>query len=164
MGSLAKFRKRHTFSIDPFSSKSCLKNRAASILTCNTHELTLARRQYDVMCVLQQTGNTYAHRSEDDGEVVFVRVENVFVGKLHQTSLTTDLCCNLKQSNTSNVLLQLSRLFRGMKGNKSQVLRCEVIRSLRRWGFSGREQCCSCRQWRKFPSESFLRGRFATRD
>jgi hypothetical protein len=33
VGSLAKFKKRQTFSIDPFSSKSCLKNLAVSILT-----------------------------------------------------------------------------------------------------------------------------------
>ena len=34
VGSFAKLRKRHTFSIEPFSSKSCLKNRAVSIFTC----------------------------------------------------------------------------------------------------------------------------------
>ena len=33
VGSLAKFKKRHTFSIEPFSSKSCLKNLAISIFT-----------------------------------------------------------------------------------------------------------------------------------
>ena len=33
VGSLAKLRKRHTFSMDPFSSKSCLKNLAASMFT-----------------------------------------------------------------------------------------------------------------------------------
>ncbi|KAF1747742.1 hypothetical protein GCK72_024208 [Caenorhabditis remanei] len=33
VGSLAKLRKRHTFSMDPFSSKSCLKKRAVSMLT-----------------------------------------------------------------------------------------------------------------------------------
>ena len=36
VGSLAKFRKRHTFSIEPFSSKSCLKNLAISMFTWNT--------------------------------------------------------------------------------------------------------------------------------
>lgn len=38
VGSLAKLRKRHTFSIEPFSSKSCLKNRAVSMLTCKPSE------------------------------------------------------------------------------------------------------------------------------
>ena len=33
VGSLARLRKRQTFSIEPFSSKSCLKNRAVSMLT-----------------------------------------------------------------------------------------------------------------------------------
>ena len=33
VGSLAKFKNKHTFSIEPFSSKSCLKKRAVSILT-----------------------------------------------------------------------------------------------------------------------------------
>ncbi len=33
VGSLARLRNRHTFSIEPFSSKSCLKNRAVSMLT-----------------------------------------------------------------------------------------------------------------------------------
>ena len=33
VGSLAKLRKRQTFSIEPFSSKSCLKNLAVSMLT-----------------------------------------------------------------------------------------------------------------------------------
>ena len=36
VGSLAKFRKRHTFSIEPFSSKSCLKKRAISMFTWST--------------------------------------------------------------------------------------------------------------------------------
>ena len=35
VGSLARFKKRQTFSILPFSSKSCLKNRAVSMFTCN---------------------------------------------------------------------------------------------------------------------------------
>lgn len=34
VGSLAKFRNRQTFSIEPFSSKSCLKNLAVSMFTC----------------------------------------------------------------------------------------------------------------------------------
>lgn len=34
VGSLAKFRKRHTFSMEPFSSKSDLKKRAVSMFTC----------------------------------------------------------------------------------------------------------------------------------
>ena len=34
VGSLAKFKNRQTFSMEPFSSKSCLKKRAPSILTC----------------------------------------------------------------------------------------------------------------------------------
>ena len=33
VGSLAKFRKRVTRSMEPFSSKSCLKKRAVSMLT-----------------------------------------------------------------------------------------------------------------------------------
>ena len=33
VGSLAKLRKRQTFSIEPFSSKSCLKKRAVSLFT-----------------------------------------------------------------------------------------------------------------------------------
>ena len=33
VGSFAKLRKRQTFSIEPFSSKSCLKNLAVSMLT-----------------------------------------------------------------------------------------------------------------------------------
>ena len=33
VGSLARFRKRHTFSMEPFSSKSCLKNLAISMFT-----------------------------------------------------------------------------------------------------------------------------------
>ena len=33
VGSLAKFKNKHTFSMDPFSSKSCLKNLAVSMLT-----------------------------------------------------------------------------------------------------------------------------------
>lgn len=35
VGSLAKFKNKHTFSIEPFSSKSCLKNLAASMFTYN---------------------------------------------------------------------------------------------------------------------------------
>lgn len=34
VGSLARLRKRQTFSIEPFSSKSCLKKRAVSLFTC----------------------------------------------------------------------------------------------------------------------------------
>ena len=33
VGSLARFKNKHTFSIEPFSSKSCLKNRAVSMFT-----------------------------------------------------------------------------------------------------------------------------------
>ena len=41
MGSLARFRKRLTFSIEPFSSKSCLKKRAVSMFTWeDTHRMT----------------------------------------------------------------------------------------------------------------------------
>ena len=33
VGSLARFKNKQTFSIEPFSSKSCLKNRAVSMFT-----------------------------------------------------------------------------------------------------------------------------------
>lgn len=36
VGSLAKFKNRHTLSMEPFSSKSDLKNRAVSMFTYGT--------------------------------------------------------------------------------------------------------------------------------
>lgn len=39
VGSLARFRNKHTLSIEPFSSKSDLKKRAVSMLTWNKKQL-----------------------------------------------------------------------------------------------------------------------------
>lgn len=46
VGSLARLRKRQTFSMEPFSSKSCLKNRAISILTWNSKKKYYTQTYY----------------------------------------------------------------------------------------------------------------------
>ena len=105
VGSLAMFKNRQTFSIEPFSSKSCLKKRAVSIFTYQREE---REREVKTVCVCGGGGGgaegqgckahaTYTHSSEDDGKVVFMVVyHSLGLIKLHQATLATDLSSNLQ--------------------------------------------------------------------
>jgi hypothetical protein len=87
VGSLAKFRNKQTFSIEPFSSKSCLKKRAVSILTFKNKSSNL----------LKFKSLTYTHSCKNNGKII------IFISctlcMFNKTSLTTDLCSNLIDKN-----------------------------------------------------------------
>ena len=68
VGSLAKFRNKQTFSMDPFSSKSCLKNLAVSMFTLRLSHLN------DYACCTC----AYPHSRKNNGEVIFMIIYHSF--------------------------------------------------------------------------------------
>lgn len=98
MGSLARLRNRHTFSMDPFCSKSDLKNLAVSMFTCGDTGGTRGHRGHGDTGTGQcwrhprcpTPSPTHPHGREDDGEVVLVEIHHV-LGFLHQPGLAADL-------------------------------------------------------------------------
>ena len=142
MGSLARLRNRHTFSIEPFSSKSCLKNLAVSILTWRRNrreeeeegregskkkknrKIVMKRksgnkgnggregggiRRKRINIISKQTStqrDTYTHGSKHNGKVVFMVITNTLcLTQFHQTTLPTDLSCNLKEQQNKLTML-----------------------------------------------------------
>ena len=99
VGSLARLRKRHTFSMEPFSSKSCLKNRAVSMLTWQ------GGRRKTSMCVgasQREDSLPWQQRQWQSWRRAVHHSLSLLV-QLYQTSLTADLCCNLGEGRKEGV-------------------------------------------------------------
>lgn len=114
--------------------------------------------------------DSHPHSGKHDGKVVLAVVHHV-LGLFHQTSLTTNLSCNLKREvgdrdiQTAKDYLEIfAQVIDVCKCVSEQVCapHCEAVLQLRRWVSSVLGRCCSCHRWQIFQFGSFPRGRYDT--